>query len=122
MQANPKKYNQFSKPMVCLLSFLIVLQIINKSVYTHTHIMANGQVISHAHPYNKTTDSKPFKSHHHTRTEFVFYKNLGMLFPLVFLLLLVINNHYKLRLFLPDTDNLKPAWSTIRNNRAPPLS
>jgi len=62
----------------------MAIMVANKAVFTHSHLLLNGQVISHAHPYNKTNDSAPFKLHHHTQTELFFYENLETLFPLVF--------------------------------------
>lgn len=35
-------------------------------VYYHSHITNDGRLVSHAHPFNKSQDSTPFKSHHHS--------------------------------------------------------
>jgi hypothetical protein len=41
---------------------------LNYTLYTHRHITADGRVITHSHPYDKN-DSKPFKSHAHSKSE-----------------------------------------------------
>ena len=44
----------------------------NTLINTHYHYLADGQVISHAHPYDKTADQgTPFKSHKHTKGELI---------------------------------------------------
>ena len=46
----------------------------------HAHILGNGQVVVHAHPYNKSQDAAPFKKHHHSATEFIQLSQLQLLF------------------------------------------
>ncbi|HDR68646.1 MAG TPA: hypothetical protein ENN61_06290 [Bacteroidaceae bacterium] len=53
----------------------------------HTHILANGMVISHAHPYDKSNDSQPYKSHQHSNAELLFLGNQDILFLVVFVAL-----------------------------------
>jgi len=44
----------------------------NNTFFFHSHILSNGVVISHAHPFSEKTDSTtPFKSHKHTKYELV---------------------------------------------------
>jgi hypothetical protein len=50
----------------------------NQSFFYHYHVLPDGTIISHAHPYNKTTDCKPIKSHHHSSFEISFFGNLGV--------------------------------------------
>jgi len=98
------------------------LLIANKSVFMHTHLLADGTIITHSHPYDKSSDSEPFKSHHHTKVEFVFLQNLDILFLTVFFaysFLWFINRaNYSFPLFiiysLPFFDSNK--------GRAPPVS
>jgi hypothetical protein len=67
-----------------LFSFALIavmgLCVANKVIFTHSHILENGTVYTHAHPYNKTNDSKPFKSHPHTSAEFLFFETLDIQF------------------------------------------
>jgi hypothetical protein len=67
--------------VICAIGVLLL----NTAVYTHTHKLADGTFITHAHPYNKSTDDEPFKSHHHTKAESIFFEALGMFFPILFL-------------------------------------
>jgi len=45
----------------------------NALINTHYHYLADGQVISHAHPYDKKANQgTPFQSHKHTDTQLIF--------------------------------------------------
>ncbi len=57
----------------------------NNAVYTHTHVLTDGTIVTHSHPFNKSDDSKPIKSHKHTITELVVLDNLSLLFFIFFL-------------------------------------
>ena len=46
----------------------------NASVNRHINFLADGYIISHAHPFSKTpSDSGPVKSHHHSESELLLY-------------------------------------------------
>ena len=55
-----------------LLLALFSLNIGNKVIYLHTHINNLGKIVSHSHPYNKSSDNQPVKSHHHSNAAFAF--------------------------------------------------
>lgn len=67
-----------------LLSVVVSFQVVNKAVYTHTHILDDGTLMAHAHPYNKQSDSSPYKNHHHSQYEIAFLQQANYLF-LIFL-------------------------------------
>lgn len=51
----------------------------NYIYYTRQHILKDGSVITHTHPYNKS-DAKPFKEHHHSKPELLLYNLHKILF------------------------------------------
>jgi len=67
--------------MIGILAMLIA----NKAVFTHTHKLSDGTLIEHAHPFDKSNDPGPYKSHHHTNTELLFFQNLEIFSLIVFL-------------------------------------
>jgi len=77
--------NIIVKYIAVVLAASMVLMIANKIVFTHSHILDNGEIISHTHPYDKTNDREPFKSHHHAQTELFFFQHIEIYFPFVFL-------------------------------------
>jgi hypothetical protein len=44
----------------------------NKVIYLHTHINNLGKIVTHSHPYNKSSDDQPVKSHHHSNAAIAF--------------------------------------------------
>lgn len=84
VKMNRLKHQIFALFLVGCLSLLVL----NKMVYTHLHILADGTVVSHAHPYNKNTDNKPFKSHHHSTEELVILQMFSYVPKMLFVLLL----------------------------------
>jgi type III secretory pathway component EscU len=106
---------------VFLLVGIMVIMIANQTVFIHSHVLSNGQVISHAHPYDKNDDTKPFKSHHHTKSEILFLENVKILFPVIFLLLTVFIFLQKAKHFIYPSFNIYPAIILIKTGRSPPV-
>lgn len=116
--------NNVKKLTVRIFVYLIIgsmaLMITNKAIFLHAHEV-NGTLVYHAHPYNKTTDTYPVKSHYHTDKELLFLANLELLFPflLAFIaILLDINKHRR----NPEL-KLQYAFQSIPSyhGRAPPV-
>lgn len=77
--------------------------VINNAVFIHSHILSDGTVIVHAHPYNKTNDSQPFKSHKHSKTDIILLQNIQQYLPLLLLALAFLTAlrkfHFKLKVY-----------------------
>ncbi len=62
----------------------------NSVYYRHLHELPSGITISHAHPYDKTSDNNstcPFSSHDHTEDEYLLYDVMSnLIVPIVFVL------------------------------------
>ncbi|WP_462317569.1 hypothetical protein [Marinilabilia sp.] len=71
--------------MIAATSLLIV----NKALYTHTHITKEGQIIAHSHPFKQETGNNSGTGHQHTSVQFHFLDNLQLLFPALFLSILI---------------------------------
>jgi hypothetical protein len=71
---------QFISIVAILLMGIVALQLVNKSVYLHSHVLPDGRLVAHSHPYDKAADDQPFKSHHHKQTEFVLLELLNLLY------------------------------------------
>jgi len=59
--------------MICVL-------IANRGIFMHAHVLSNGSVIAHSHPYDKSENSGSSQSHQHTGIEIFFLDNLNILF------------------------------------------
>ena len=51
-----------------MLGMLLLMQI-NSVVFRHAHRLANGQIVTHAHPYNIFAKSCPLSANPHTSHE-----------------------------------------------------
>ena len=81
------KYKKLPNTMiVVLLCSLFAFQIFNKAVYGHTHIMADGTIVYHAHPYDKQPASAPSKKHHHSKHEYLLLEQLKLEIAVFFVL------------------------------------
>jgi len=105
-----------------LMIAIIGLMIANKALYMHTHKMADGSIIVHAHPYNKSDDPKPFKSHQHTKIEFLFFANLEILVLISFMAFTSINIKKKVQYTSYICTNYTRVYNLLYNPRAPPLT
>lgn len=98
------------------------LYVANKAVFIHVHKLRDGRVIEHSHPYDKAGDPEPYKSHHHSNTEFVFLQNLDVLFTeiaVVFVFLALCNNAgFSSPLYYFHSQ----AFYNLNKGRAPPVS
>jgi hypothetical protein len=72
--------NIVQKLVVGLLLISVGLLIVNNVVFVHTHKMSDGKILIHAHPYNKSQDSAPFKKHDHTSKELFQISHIQLLF------------------------------------------
>ena len=72
--------NKIQKFIAGLLVLSVGLLIVNNVVFMHAHKLSNGKIIVHAHPYNKSQDSAPFKKHNHTSKELFHISHIHLLF------------------------------------------
>lgn len=98
------------------------LFIANKAIFLHVHKLNDGTIIEHAHPYDKSNDSKPYKSHHHSNAEFSFFQNLEILFLVVFLTLALIALVKKRKVSFKLITEHTLICINLHKGRAPPIS
>lgn len=104
-----------------LLVAVIATLTFNQSVNLHTHKLIDGTVVSHAHPYNKTNDSAPIKSHHHTLTELLILEHFEVLFLSLFIAIALLHVTYFTRRQPQEHHHLKSQHIHCASGRAPPF-
>lgn len=90
MQYNKLRYKFILKIISVVFILAIAFQLVNKTFYTHTHVLANGKVVTHSHPYNKSNDQAPVKTHHHTTFDITVIEQVNLLFLIIFIVLAII--------------------------------
>lgn len=82
--------NMKIKIIASLMLLITGILILNKALFLHSHKMDNGVVISHSHPYNRSDDKQPYKSHFHSEAEIVFLENSKLVYPVLIMYLVLI--------------------------------
>ncbi len=104
-----------------LMIGIIGMFIANKVVFLHVHKLNDGTIIAHAHPYDKSNDSKPYKSHHHTNAEILFFQNLEILFLVVFLTFALFTLVKKTKFSFHLISRHTLTCINLHKGRAPPI-
>jgi len=106
-------------PMVMFLFF-------NQVAFWHYHVLENGMVVEHSHPFkNNPKPGTPFQNHHHTDFEYSILAQLSNMISLlvVFLVLgLVISRIAALLNSYYRTANYQSSYLLVYRLRGPPLS
>ena len=105
-----------------LLLSLMSMMILDKAFFLHTHRLSDGTIVVHAHPYNKSSDSEPFKKHHHTDTLFHFYHIINLLFPALLSGVVLVISSIKTKLHIVQTIQCISIYTANKSGRAPPVS
>jgi Na+/melibiose symporter-like transporter len=102
----------------------VLLVIVNNSVFVHTHILQDGRIVEHAHPYNSSDKSPGSKQpHHHSNQEFLLLdniyhllKNTHLVFIIVLFFFLIVCEHLNLKFRTYYSTSIKKT----KLSRAPP--
>lgn len=114
--------NMKTKILSFLLIFSIFTVLVNNSVFIHSHILNNGKIVTHAHPFESNNNSTNSNNHNHTNSE---YFILDIIFNLFFTLLalfvffcLLINKQIKTKLY--QLKILLSNYTKVHSIRPPP--
>ena len=116
-----KQSNIARRVTAMFMAVMMLLLIINKALFIHTHILDDGTVIVHAHPYNKSEDQEPVKTHHHSNYALLILHHLSTLFFISFFF--IFNSFaYSVKLHIFHHKKQICQCSKSNNDRAPPLT
>lgn len=116
------KGNTFLKKIIPIfLVAVISCMVINNAVFMHSHILADGSVVVHAHPYNKTNDSQPFKSHKHSKVAIVLYQQLHHFLAVFFAAFLIIMTISRFLFNQTCFLSIPKHFVGLKQGRAPPV-
>lgn len=103
--------------MVTVMGLLIA----NTAIFLHVHELSDGSLISHAHPYDKTDEKHPEKTHQHSQTDLLLIHSLEILFPLIFLVLVLIVFEKKISVLFDLKTACHLLIFDVVKGRAPPV-
>lgn len=75
-----KTKNSVTQLFAFIFIGLFLFQIAGHSVFLHAHILPNGMVITHTHPFDKSSDQQPFKTHHHKYSDLIIIDQANVYF------------------------------------------
>jgi len=84
------------KKVVAVALIIIVFAVtMNNALFIHSHVLPDGEVIQHAHPYNTSENpGTPYKTHHHSGFEFLLLNNLfSFLWVIIAAVFIVFNSN-----------------------------
>ncbi|MBE9484104.1 MAG: hypothetical protein IMY74_04620 [Bacteroidetes bacterium] len=104
-----------------LLIISMGMLIANKAVFFHEHILPDGTVIAHAHPYDKSADPEPYKTHHHSEAELFSFCQADKLFFFGIVILAIFSALSRSILPVFIQKAFTPVTISGYNGRAPPF-
>jgi hypothetical protein len=118
--------NKIVKKITIRLTGLLIMAAImglvaNRSFNIHSHRLLNGKIISHAHPFNKSQDSAPFKQHSHSSLELFILEQLETLFGGILFLLLILKPAIRAPFSLLKAKKLLRYITGLPLTRPPPI-
>lgn len=106
------------------LTSIILLGIFNNVVNIHTHVLADGQIVVHSHPFNKDIpQNAPAQRHKHLNSEYTFlnFTNLSVLLLLLVLGFIIKNHYFSIKLSFAETETFVKFFFFNKNTlRGPP--
>ena len=103
---------------------LVMLLFFNQKANKHYHIMENGAVIEHSHPYkNSSTPDNPFQNHTHTSAEFFFLTQISEIAAFLIVAVLMAGaslESNKLKTPIPKRVYIESVFLTTHSLRGPP--
>jgi hypothetical protein len=80
----------FKKVISYFIIVLMVMLIANRAIYVHSHVLSNGIVVPHAHPYSKDQSNDSPPNHQHSSYEFLVLHQLLILFTVLGISCLIV--------------------------------
>lgn len=84
----------FKKAISYLMIVLIAMLIANRAIYVHSHVLSDGTVITHAHPFSKNTSNDSSPKHRHSSYEFFVLHQLQILFSVLGILCVIVQLYF----------------------------
>lgn len=115
-----------SRNLILLLLPVVVWLFFNTTANRHIHVLSDGFVISHSHPFVKNqADSKDSNPHQHTRKELMLLSLFsGLVFSILSLLVLKpkLHNHPQLLRIRVTHQEPEKKYFQVHHYHAPPVS
>lgn len=112
--------HRFKQLSVGLMILIMGIMLINRAVYTHVHVLPDGSVIAHAHPFSKNTENNKGSSHQHSNLEIFLLEMMNVLIFSTIAACTLELFAQSVRLSPPAEEQLFPSLIPVSQGRAPP--
>jgi hypothetical protein len=102
----------------CILSIMLLT---NNAVFIHIHKLPDGDIIIHAHPYNKAENTSSQTQHHHTDFELFILQQLQTLFVLSIVGIALFKIFFYLKKETYSSPQVNQIFFRLSLSRAPPV-
>lgn len=115
-----KRTTRIKKLITGLMIVVMGLFMVNGALFVHIHILPDGSLISHAHPFSKNKSDPGQNNHQHSSREIFILDQLNLLAPGISMIFVLIAVTRPVT-FLHPAENLQffPLY-TFAPGRAPP--
>lgn len=111
--------NITKKAFAILVLGAVVLLILNKALFLHTHQLSDGTFVLHAHPFQSGSDTS--HQHQHSNCGYCFFDQVSQLYAQNFDDLTLYHTDFFTRLFSNEISNIPENYTACLKNRAPPV-
>jgi hypothetical protein len=118
-------FRKIQKYVRVLLLFALLAVMYNNITNQHRHVLPNGQIIVHAHPFSKNENNDPQKKHTHNNNQLIIISLINNLFSFIILVSFVLNFIQKItkkQFILFNENNTFIVPAIHYQLRAPPIN
>lgn len=103
-----------------LLVLIMGLLMVNRALYIHIHVLPDGSLHSHAHPFSKSKANTGGVDHQHSSLEFLLLDQLDVITYCASALSVLMAFSPSITLGRPCMSHLPPSLVRVSPGRAPP--
>ncbi len=108
--------------LVGVMMSIMAMLIVNQVLYVHTHILPDGEVITHSHPFSRSGGNGSNPGHHHCNCEYHILANVYLLYFALLTGLIKFFTSIGIVLFSDHIFSLRNILCSHVKGRAPPDS
>jgi len=112
--------HSFKQLSVGLMILIMGIILVNRAVYTHVHVLPDGSMIAHAHPFSKNSENNKNNSHQHSNLD-IFLLDMMNVLILSTIIACILKRFAQSAQFSPPTEEqIFPSLIPVSPGRAPP--
>ena len=118
---NAKALNTWKQLTGILMIAVMLILMVNNMAYIHVHVLADGSMVNHAHPFSKKGEPGKGTDHTHSSHSIQFFMNLQVLFLVGLMAFGILIPASRTQRNFSYTPAFIPSLRRERAGRAPPV-